>query len=115
MKPVDEPIRITRGQGGQVEADGPVDAFAADVLHRAGFLFPPVLDGRWIRLPFDLGRVWENEQATWAAEMLAAAHYPVHLSPDLQTNAPELPPPSGPARPPVMTARAPTASRRTPR
>ncbi|WP_053800720.1 hypothetical protein [Streptomyces rimosus] len=90
----DEPIRITRGPGGEVEAEGPVDAFAASILHRAGFLSQPVLHGTWHRLPFDLGTVWENEHAAFAAEMLTAAHYPVILGPDLRPAQP-----SGPAAP----------------
>ncbi|MFJ9085771.1 hypothetical protein ACIRL3_25450 [Streptomyces sp. NPDC102384] len=81
----DEPIRITRGQGGEVDVDGPVDTFAASVLTRAGFDTYPQLHGVWIRLPFDLGRAWENEHATWAADMLTAARYRVDLDPDLQT------------------------------
>jgi hypothetical protein len=80
----DEAIHITRGQGGEVEVDGTVDAFAATVLSRAGFDTYPTLRGVWIRLPFDLGRTWENEHATWAAEMLAAARYSVDLDPDLR-------------------------------
>ncbi|WP_330324664.1 hypothetical protein [Streptomyces pseudovenezuelae] len=84
----DEAIRITRGQGGEVEVDGPVDAFAARVLARAGFDTYPTLGGVWIRLPFDLGRTWENEHATWAAEMLTAARYSVDLDPDLRPTPP---------------------------
>ncbi|MFI2204625.1 hypothetical protein ACH47Z_28335 [Streptomyces sp. NPDC020192] len=84
----DEAIRITRGQGGEVEVDGPVDAFAANVLKRAGFDTYPTLRGVWIRLPFDLGRTWENEHATWAADMLTAARYSVDLDPDLRPTPP---------------------------
>ncbi|MFC8198929.1 hypothetical protein ACFUTV_26565 [Streptomyces sp. NPDC057298] len=80
----DEAIRINRGRGGEVEVDGPVDAFAASVLARAGFDTYPTLRGVWIRLPFDLGRTWENEHAAWAAEMLTAARYSVDLDPDLR-------------------------------
>ncbi|CCK32033.1 hypothetical protein BN159_7654 [Streptomyces davaonensis JCM 4913] len=83
-----EPIRITRGQGGEVDVEGPVDGFAASVLKRAGFDTYPTLHGVWIRLPFDLGRTWENEHATWAAEMLAAARYSVDLDPDLRAVPP---------------------------
>ncbi|MDT0568590.1 hypothetical protein RM704_14125 [Streptomyces sp. DSM 3412] len=79
----DEAIHITRGLGGEVEVDGPVDAFAARVLARAGFDTYPTLRGVWIRLPFDLGHTWENEHATCAAEMLTAALYSVDLDPDL--------------------------------
>ncbi|RSO06963.1 hypothetical protein DMH18_26315 [Streptomyces sp. WAC 06783] len=75
----DKPIRITRAPGGEVEAEGPIDAFAASILHRAGFLSQPVLHGTWHRLPFDLGTAWENEHAAFAAEMLIAARYPVAL------------------------------------
>ncbi|MFF8447696.1 hypothetical protein ACF06Q_08345 [Streptomyces leeuwenhoekii] len=107
MKPASQPIRITRGPGGEVEVDGPVDSFAGGILRRAGFLFQPSLRGHWIRLPFDLGRGWENEHATWAAGMLTAARYPVHLDPDLRADAPEKAAPRGPARPPAMTTQAP--------
>ncbi|MFL0025930.1 hypothetical protein ACJBCE_23705 [Streptomyces sp. NBUL23] len=79
-----EPIRIIRGRGGQVEVEGAIDAFAASVLARAGFATYPTLQGAWIRLPFDLGRTWENEHSTWAAEMLTAARYNVDLDPDLR-------------------------------
>ncbi|MGW0711704.1 hypothetical protein ACWD4G_38100 [Streptomyces sp. NPDC002643] len=77
-------IRITRGPGGEVEVDGPVDTFAASVLARAGFDTYPMLRGVWIRMPFDRGHRWENEHATWAAEMLTAARYRVDLAPDLR-------------------------------
>ncbi|MEJ8650639.1 hypothetical protein WKI65_21690 [Streptomyces sp. MS1.AVA.3] len=79
-----EPIRITRGQGGEVDVEGPVDDFAASVLKHASFDTYPQLRGVWIRLPFDLGRAWENEHATWAAEMLTAARYSVDLDPNLR-------------------------------
>jgi hypothetical protein len=108
---VTEPIRISRGQGGEVDTDGGLDAFAVDVLRHAGFLFKPTLRGHWIRLPFDMGRDWENEQATWAAGMLTAARYPVHLDPDLRADTPGKAAPSKPARPPAMTAQAPPARR----
>ncbi|MFP8959208.1 hypothetical protein ACLIYP_01355 [Streptomyces nanhaiensis] len=87
MRPDSESIRITRGRGGEVEVefDGAFDSFAADVLRRAGFLFEPSLRGHWIRLPFDMGEEWENEHATWAAEMLTAARYRVDLDPSLRT------------------------------
>ncbi|GGS92849.1 hypothetical protein GCM10010254_10970 [Streptomyces chromofuscus] len=109
MSMSDEAIRITRGRGGEVEVAGTFDAFAADVLRRAGFLFEPSLRGHWIRLPFDLGRDWENEHATWAAEMLTAARYPVHLDPDLRVPRPGQ---STPKRPSAMTTQAPPAGRR---
>ncbi|ALC26990.1 MULTISPECIES: hypothetical protein [Streptomyces] len=94
-----EPIRISRGRGGQVEVEGAIDDFAASVLARAGFDTYPTLQGVWIRLPFDLGRTWENEHSTWAAEMLTAARYDVDLDQDLR------------AAPP--SASAPPAQRRT--
>ncbi|MFE4017979.1 hypothetical protein ACFXPZ_11280 [Streptomyces sp. NPDC059101] len=107
-----EPIRITRGgQGGEVEVEGTLDSLAADVLRRAGFLFQPTLRGHWIRLPFDMGRDWENEHATWAEQILTAAHYPVHLDPELRADATEQAAPSKPARPPTMTAQAPPGRR----
>ncbi|PJN35823.1 hypothetical protein CG747_36430 [Streptomyces sp. CB02959] len=106
-----EPIRITRGQGGEVEVEGTLDLLAADVLRRAGFLFQPTLRGHWIRLPFDLGRDWENEHATWAEQMLTAARYPVHLDPDLRTGTLEQAAPPGPVRPPAMTAQVPPGRR----
>ncbi|MFB8352964.1 hypothetical protein [Streptomyces niveus] len=55
MTPGAERIRITRGQGGQVEATGPLDRLAASLLRRAGFLIFPTLSDRWVRLPFDMG------------------------------------------------------------
>ncbi|MFD3580881.1 hypothetical protein [Streptomyces sp. NPDC058683] len=94
-----KPIRIVRGRGGEVEVDGPLDAFAGQILRRAGFRFEPVLRGTWVRLPFDLGRAWENEHASWAAEMLTGARYPVHLDPDLRPASP-----ATPAQPPAVTA-----------
>ncbi|MEU9246973.1 hypothetical protein [Streptomyces sp. NPDC048385] len=106
-----EPIRITRGEGGEVEVEGRYDAFAAEVLRRAGFLFEPSLRGYWIRLPFDLGRDWENEHASWAAEMLSAARYPVRLDPDLHISPPGQSTPSAPKLRPAMTAQAPPAGR----
>lgn len=94
------PIRITRGLGGEVEVEGPCDAFAASILARAGFDTYPTLRGQWVRLPFDMGRAWENERATWAADMLAAARYSVDLDPDLQSH-------------PLSTSAPPSAPHRT--
>ncbi|MFD3910059.1 hypothetical protein [Streptomyces sp. NPDC058603] len=74
-------IRILRGRGGQVEVEGAVDAFAATVLKRAGFMTFPALYGQWVRLPFDMGEEWENAHASWAADMLTAARYPLELDP----------------------------------
>ncbi|MFF3501145.1 hypothetical protein [Streptomyces sp. NPDC003247] len=104
-----EPIRITREQGGEVEVTGPYDAFVVGLLRRAGFLIQPALGGHWVRLPFDLGRDWENERATWAAEMLAAARYPVLLGPGLRHESPR--PGIATARPPAMTMQAPPGRR----
>ncbi|MEU6192334.1 hypothetical protein [Streptomyces sp. NPDC047061] len=95
----DAAIRITRGLGGEVEVDGPVDAFAASILARAGFDTYPILRGVWIRLPFDRGRRWENGHATWAAEMLTAARYTVDLDPDLR------PAPAAASTPPPRRAK----------
>ncbi|GGU55220.1 hypothetical protein GCM10010211_19880 [Streptomyces albospinus] len=78
-----EPIRIARKRGGEVEVDGPVDEFAAQILDRAGFIFRPTLRGVWIRLHFDTGQENENRQATYAAQMLSAAGYQVDLDPNL--------------------------------
>ncbi|MER6531632.1 hypothetical protein [Streptomyces sp. NPDC001508] len=108
-----EPIRIVRGPGGEVEVTGPVDAFAADVLRRAGFMFLPQLRGCWVRLPFDLGTAWESEHASWAAEMLTAARYPVHLDPDLSVPRSSHGSPSVPNHRPATTAQSPPAGRRT--
>ncbi|MDX2825089.1 hypothetical protein PV416_29365 [Streptomyces ipomoeae] len=108
-----EPIRIIRGEGGEVEVEGPYDEFAAHILARAGFMTFPTLRGQWVRLPFDLGRAWENEHASWAAEMLMAARYLVHLDPDLRVSRPGQSTPSAPKHRPAMTAQAPPAGRRT--
>ncbi|MFC8708875.1 hypothetical protein ACFUCQ_02900 [Streptomyces sp. NPDC057197] len=107
----DRTIRILRGPGGEVEVTGPVDATAKDILLRAAFIVLPALNGPWIRLPFGLGHHWENEHATWAAEILTAARYPVHLDPSLR-HGPSAPAP--PARPPKMSTQRPPP-RRTPR
>ncbi|MEV0636279.1 hypothetical protein AB0I77_15160 [Streptomyces sp. NPDC050619] len=107
MTPNAQPIRIVREQGGEVEVTGRIDAFASDVLRQAGFLFEPTLRRVWIRLPFDMGRAWENDRATWAAEMLTAARYRIDLDPDLRAGAPTPASPAGLARPPAMTAAAP--------
>ncbi|MFM9536905.1 hypothetical protein [Streptomyces turgidiscabies] len=112
-----EAIRITRGEGGEVEVEGLYDAFAASILAHAGFETYPTLRGQWVRLPFDLGRAWENDRASWAAAMLTAARYTVGLDPDLRSS-----PPDTPAAPPeprramtAMTAQPPpsTAPRRS--
>ncbi|MCC0094695.1 hypothetical protein K7B10_07835 [Streptomyces flavotricini] len=76
-------ISITRGRGGQVEAEGPIDALAWALLDRAGFIRQPTLSGTWHRLPFDMGEAWENEHASYAAEMLRAARYAIRLDPAL--------------------------------
>ncbi|MET9294369.1 hypothetical protein [Streptomyces sp. NPDC003077] len=100
-----DPIRITRDALGAVEVGGPVDAFAAGLLARAGFETHPMLGGVWIRLPFDMGEAWENEHAGWAATMLTAARYPVDLDPDLRGGpATTSPPASAPRRAPDATA-----------
>jgi len=100
-----DPIRITRSEGGEVEVEGRYDAFAASILARAGFLTYPTLRGQWVRLPFDLGRAWENEHASWAADMLTAARYAVDLDPDLRPAPPAASaPPSARRASPAMTA-----------
>ncbi|MCZ0997563.1 hypothetical protein O1M63_04495 [Streptomyces mirabilis] len=107
VAPDTQPLRIVRGQGGEVEVTGRIDGFAGDVLRRAGFLFEPTLRGVWIRLPFDMGRTRENDRATWAAEMLSAARYHVELVPDLHAAAPGATAPTGPVRPATATAAPP--------
>ncbi|GAA1160027.1 hypothetical protein GCM10009654_15280 [Streptomyces hebeiensis] len=97
-------IRIGRGRGGEVGVEGPLDDLARRLLRRAGFLFEPSLRGHWVRLPFDRGRGWENERATWAAQMLSAARYAVYLDPALDAHST---PPATPLRPPTMTAQTP--------
>ncbi|MFE9601578.1 hypothetical protein [Streptomyces hokutonensis] len=113
----DAAIRITRGPGGEVEVDGPVDAFAASVLARAGFDTSPMLRGVWIRLPFDLGRRWENEHATWAAEMLTAARYTVDLDPGLRPapDSASAPPPPRRAKTAMTAQPSPAETARRPR
>lgn len=96
MSTAPEPIRITRGRGGQVEVEGTVDSLAWQLLSRASFLSEPTLDGRWIRLPFDMGEDWENDRAAWAAQMLTTARFPVQLGPGLSPRA------SGTTQPPAM-------------
>ncbi|MEV8289660.1 hypothetical protein [Streptomyces niveus] len=102
MTPGAERIRIARGRGGQVEATGPLDPLAAALLRRAGFL-----SDRWVRLPFDMGGEWENEHASWAADMLTAARYPLTLDPTLRA-APQSAAPDNtrPAPPPASAASA---------
>lgn len=117
MNLTSEPIRITRGEGGEVEVEGPYDEFAARILARAGFMTFPTLRGQWVRLPFDLGRAWENEHASWAADMLTAARYHVDLDPDLRPGpADESAPPTTRRTKAAMTAQpAPPGSARRPR
>lgn len=102
-----EPIRIARAQCGQVEVEGDFDAFAGHILLRAGFLSVRSLHGRTIRLPIGMGHDWENEQSTWAAQMLTTARYPVRLDPGLDTRRTPPNRPAGLVRPPAMTAQAP--------
>ncbi|OII62141.1 hypothetical protein BJP40_03820 [Streptomyces sp. CC53] len=82
------PISIVRGRGGEVEAEGPIDSLASELLTRAGFIHQYTLSGTWRRLPFDMGEEWENTHASHAAEMLRAARYPVQLDPSLSPTAP---------------------------
>ncbi|MFI8308756.1 hypothetical protein ACIF80_36200 [Streptomyces sp. NPDC085927] len=115
MSPDSGPIHIARGRGGEVDVEGSLDAFAGQILLRAGFLFEPSLRGHWIRLPFDMGRDWENERSTWAAEMLTAARYAVHLDPGLDTRPTPLVTSSGPDRtPPAMPPQRTTTTARRP-
>ena len=102
-------IHICRGPGGEVDVTGEVDAFAREVLVRAGFLIMPAVRGEWIRLPFDCGVKWENEHASWAADMLTAARYPVRLGSSLHVERPGSAAPASSVRPPVMAAQAPPA------
>ncbi|MGW4197086.1 hypothetical protein [Streptomyces sp. NPDC005004] len=99
-------IRITRGLGGEVEVEGVFEDLAKAILIRAGFFIQPTLRGHWIRLPFDMGRTWENSHATWAAQMLEAARFPVELDEDLRAREPGRP--LGPA---TMTAQTPPGRR----
>ncbi|MFJ8794587.1 hypothetical protein [Streptomyces sp. NPDC102462] len=108
MTTTSDAIRIDRGQGGEVDVVGPLDDLAGRLLRRAGFLFEPTLRGHWVRLPFDMGRDWENERATWAAQMLAAARYPVCLDPALDTHRTPHATPSGPVRSPAVTVQTPS-------
>ncbi|MET8682542.1 hypothetical protein ABZW18_34600 [Streptomyces sp. NPDC004647] len=89
-------ITITRGRGGEVEADGPLDECAVRLLLRAGFLAEGTLSGYWYRLPFDLGGAWENQTASHAAQMLTAARYRVVLDPALRPAQPTAGTPSLP-------------------
>ncbi|MCD9193415.1 hypothetical protein [Streptomyces albireticuli] len=82
-----DPISIVRGPGGEVEVEGVLDAFAVGILTHAGFVSWPTLGDSWARLPFDMGRMWENERASWAADMLTAARYQVDLDPSLRPAA----------------------------
>lgn len=111
MTPGAERIRITRGHGGQVEATGPLDPLAAQLLRRTGLLTFPTLSSQWVRLPFDTGGEWEYEHASWAADMLTTARYPLTLDPTLRTS-PQATAPGNtrPATPPCSTA--PTAHHR---
>jgi hypothetical protein len=107
-------IRIRRGAGGEVEADGEIDKLASDVLRHAGFLSEPTLRGVWIRLPFDMGRAWENAHAARASQMLTAVGYAVDLNAGLVTASlagtpPQ--PPSSAIQPPDTETRPATRHR----
>jgi hypothetical protein len=77
-------IRITRLEGGSVEAWGG-DSLAHALLERAGFIVQWHSNSRYHRLPWDQGASRENEQATHAAQMLTLAGYRVDLDPELTT------------------------------
>ncbi|GAA3389076.1 hypothetical protein [Streptomyces roseoviridis] len=84
----ENPISIVRCPGGEVEADGPIDSLASELLSHAGFVRQYTLRGTWHRLPFDMGEERENDHASDAAEMLRAARYSVQLDPSLSPAAP---------------------------
>ncbi|WP_282697778.1 hypothetical protein [Streptomyces sp. CC208A] len=98
------PISIVRGRGGEVEAVGPIDSLASELLARAAFIRQDTLRGTWHRLPFDLGEEWENDHASHAAEMLRAARYPVRLDPSLSPATPPQDTAGDGAPPSVRTA-----------
>ncbi|MFJ6934655.1 hypothetical protein ACIQV2_15770 [Streptomyces globosus] len=108
-------ISITRGRGGQVEAEGPIDALASALLDRAGFIRQPTLSGTWHRLPFDMGEEWENEHASYAADMLRTARYVIRLDPALNPGGHPAPnsPRRGAGASPIPVPAAPSAVPRT--
>ncbi|MDX3855665.1 hypothetical protein [Streptomyces sp. AK02-01A] len=106
------PIRILRGRGGQVEVKGTLDDLAAGILRRAGFMTFPTLSGQWVRLPFDLGEARENQRASWAADMLTAARYPVELDPALRPSGTSTASSSAPRGEAAMTAQPPPSGHR---
>ncbi|WP_345279369.1 hypothetical protein [Streptomyces gulbargensis] len=97
MTVADDTIEIARRPGGEVDVAGPLDDLAVALLKRAGFLTEPTLRGLWVRLPFDMGRSWENERGRWAAEMLGAARYPVVLDDSLRPTSAHSPRTRAPA------------------
>ncbi|MFH8562553.1 hypothetical protein [Streptomyces sp. NPDC017988] len=75
------PAAPARHGGGEVEVEGPVDA--AQILDCAGFISARFCAACVIRLHFDTGQEHENQQATYAAQILSTAGYQVDLDPNL--------------------------------
>ncbi|MER6913380.1 hypothetical protein ABT354_17070 [Streptomyces sp. NPDC000594] len=71
-------------QGGFRRAEHGV--LAVEMLRHAGFINDHGLVSRQYRLHWDMGREYENRQATSAAKMLTAAGFRVDLDPTLDTD-----------------------------
>ncbi|GLF95559.1 hypothetical protein [Streptomyces yaizuensis] len=86
-------VVIVRERGGNVAAiprsgfrRAEHGALAVEVLRHAGFIDDHGLVSLQYRLHWDMGREYENRQATSAARMLGAAGFRVDLDPTLDTD-----------------------------
>ncbi|MER7047307.1 hypothetical protein ABT391_20895, partial [Streptomyces jumonjinensis] len=86
-------VVIVRERGGNVAAiphggfrRAEHGALAVEMLRHAGFIDDHGLVSRQYRLHWDMGREYENRQATKAARMLAAAGFRVDLDPSLDAD-----------------------------
>ncbi|GJF32671.1 hypothetical protein KNE206_53710 [Kitasatospora sp. NE20-6] len=80
---------ITRRPGEGVTAEGPWDDFVLSILAEYGFQYHDLSHGvLYTRLALRLGERQQNEAATRAAAVLAAAGYDVTLDPALGASAP---------------------------
>ncbi|WP_034088316.1 hypothetical protein [Streptacidiphilus albus] len=82
----DVEVYICRHASSGTTAHG-CDPLIALLLARAGFWREDFFGTVFHRLPYDLRPGSENAMATDAARMIRAAHYTVHLAPDLDQEA----------------------------